>query len=136
MKNASFGIKKNSDTDILKQERNLISPASPEKLYPEYGQLTDELCPQNNQEPEMITLINSLINPEYRSTYNMLQAAYEKLLHHDWDSGNESVIEVYNIAAKSCIHYILTIFKEKQIDFLPLSDLMYAIHTISMFPPK
>ena len=66
----------------------------------------------------------------------MLQAAYEKLLHHDWDSGSEPVIEVYNIAAKSCIHYILTIFGEKQIDFLPLSDLAYAVHVISMFPSR
>ena len=82
----------------------------------------------------MITLINSLINSEHESTYNMLQTVYKKLLHHDWDSGSELVIETYNITVKSCIHYILTIFKEKQIDFLPLSDSAYIIHAISMFP--
>ena len=84
----------------------------------------------------MITLINSLVNLKHGSTYDMLQAVYEKLLHCDWDSDSESVIEVYNIAAKSCIYYILTIFEEKQIDFLPLSDLMYAVHAISIFPSR
>ena len=84
----------------------------------------------------MITLINSLINPEHESIYNMLQAAYEKLLHCDWDSDSESVIEVYNIAAKSCIHYILAIFEEKQIDFLSLSNPVYAVYAIFMFPSR
>ena len=82
----------------------------------------------------MITLINSLVNFEHENIYDMLQAAYEKLLHCDWDSGSESVIEAYNITAKSYIHYILTIFEEKQINFLSLSDLVYAVHVISMFP--
>ena len=130
-------MKGNSDTDVFKQKRNIISSASLEKLYPEYDQLTDdELCLQDNQESEMITLINSLVNPEHESIYDMLQAAYEKLLHCDWDSGSKPVIKVYNIAVKSCICYILAIFGEKQINFLSLSDLMYAIHVISMFPSR
>ena len=135
MKNVSLDVKENSDTDVLKQKENIISFVLSEELYSEYGQLTDdELCPQDNQEPEMITLIKLLINPEYGSTYNMLQAVYKKLLHCDWDK--KPVMKAYNITAKSCIHYILIIFGEKQIDFLPLSDPVYAIHTIFMFPSR
>ena len=133
VKNASFGMKGNSDTDVLEQKRNIISSVLPKELYPEYGQLTnDELCPQDNQESEMITLIKLLVNLKHGSIYDMLQAAYKKLLHCDWDK--KPVMKAYNITAKSCICYILIIFGEKQIDFLPLSDPAYTVHAISMFP--
>ena len=133
VKNVNFGVKRNSDTDVFKQKRNIINSALFKKLYSEYNQLTDdELCPQDNQALKMITLIKLLINLEYRSTYNMLQAAYKKLLHCNWNK--KPVMKVYNIAVKFYIYYILAIFEEKQIDFLSLSDLAYAVYVISMFP--